>query len=102
MKVEPEKKDKLEFVKQTNAEIQKQLIGSMNPKKGHTLFEANLELKTIQLVKFDRPTILRFEDAKVGVTENKKVNVKENCRYISALNRKNVVKILKRDYNVIF
>lgn len=102
MKIEKENKDKLEFVKQTKAEIKKALIGKMQPNRGHSLFEVDLELKTIQLAKFDRPDVLKFEDAKKGVTENKKVTVKENCKYISALNRKNVVKILKRDYGIFF
>ena len=60
MKTEIKQKDKLEFVKQTNAEIQKVLVGKVNPKRNHILFEVNLELKTIEKVKFDNPTILKF------------------------------------------
>jgi len=102
MKIEKENKDKLEFVKQTKAEIKKVLIGKMHPNRGHSLFEVDLELKTIQLAKFDRPDVLKFEDAQKGVTENKKVTIKENCKYITALNKKNVIKILKRDFNISF
>lgn len=103
MKVEKETKDKLEFVKQTKAEIQKVHIGTMKPKKGHTLFEVDLVLKTIELADFDKSEAIKFEDAKFGnISVNKKLTIKENCRYIPALNKKNVIKILKRDFNIIF
>ena len=103
MKIEQEKKDKLERVKQTKAEIQKVHIGTMKPKRGHHLFEVNLSLKTIELADFDKSEVIKFEDAKFGnISVNKKLTIKENCKYISALNKKNVIKILKRDFNIIF
>lgn len=103
MKVEKETKDKLEFVKQTKSEIQKVHIGRMNPKRGHSLFEANLKERTIVLADFNKTEAVKFEDAMKGaISVNKKVDIKENCEYISALNKKNVIKILKRDYHIIF
>ena len=103
MKVEKEIKDKLEFVKQTKAEIQKVHIGRMNPKRGHSLFEVNLSLRTIELADFDKSEAIKFEDAKFGnISVNKKLTIKENCKYIPALNKRNVIKILKRDYHIIF
>jgi len=103
MKVEQEKKDKLERVKQTRAEIQKVHIGTMKPKRNHSLFEVNVVLKTIELANFDKSEAIKFEDAKFGkISVNKKLTIKENCRYIPALNKKNVIKILKRDFNIIF
>ena len=102
MKTELTQKDKLEFVKQTKAEIQKVHIGRINPKKGHSLFEVNLKERTIELADFNKTEVVKFEDAMKGsISVNKKIDVKENCRYISALNKKNVIKILKRDYNII-
>jgi len=102
MKLEKEKKDKLEFVKQTKVEIQTVFDSRIIPKKNHILFEVNLILKTIELANFDKSEVIKFEDAKFGnISINKKVTKKENCIYISALNKKNVIKILKRDYNII-
>lgn len=103
MKVEQEKKDKLEFVKQTNAETQKVFIGRLHPKRGHSLFEVNLKERTIVLADFNKTEAVKFEDAMKGtISVNKKVDIKENCKYIPALNKKNVIKILKRDYHIIF
>lgn len=37
---------------------------------------------------------------KGNIVAQKKVTKKENCVYISALNKKNVLKILKRDFGI--
>lgn len=75
----------------------------MKPKRGHSLFEVNIVLRTIELADFDKSEAVKFEDAKFGnISVNKKLTIKENCRYIPALNKKNVIKILKRDFNIIF
>jgi len=101
MKVDEEKKDKLEFVKQTNLEIQKVHIGRILVKRGHIAFEVNFELKTIEPCDFNKTEAIKFQDAKAGlISVNKKVDIKKNCRYISALNKKNVIKILEIDYNI--
>ena len=103
MKVEKEYKDKLEFVKQTNAETQKVYIGRSNPKRGHSLFEINIVLKTIELASFDKSEVVSFLDARKGmISVNKKVTTKDDCKYITALNKKNALKILERDHNIIF
>jgi len=35
-----------------------------------------------------------------NISAEKKITKKENCIYISSLNKKNVIKILKRDYGI--
>lgn len=70
---------------------------------GHTTFEINYELKTIEKVCFDNPEAIKFEDAKQSIKKAapKKITVKKNCIYISALNKKNAIKIAKRDFGII-
>lgn len=118
MKVEKEAKDKLEFVKQTKTETQKVLSHKIIPYENHSLFECNLKDGTIELAQFKPPnTTIHWLEAleKYHKKVIKKVNIfnastvtksevikRENCIYISAMNKENVIKILKRNYNVIF
>lgn len=93
MKIEKEHEDKIEQVKQT--EIQKQLlyIGSLTPKKGHTLFEVNTKTGTIELAEFNYGSTIQFKHAKAGLKKsNKSVIKKPDCIYVSALNKNNVLK----------
>lgn len=90
---ETKKQDKIEIVKQQKKDIQRILVGSVKPQKNHTIFEVNLVEKTIEKATFDRDFIFG--------QKNKSISKKENCIYISALNKKNVLKILKRDYETI-
>lgn len=94
-------KDKIEQVKQQQAEIQKVFDSRIKPHENHTLFEVNLKLKTIEVAVFDELPAIKFEEAMKGnIIAQKKVTKKEDCVYISALNKKNVLKILKRDFGI--
>lgn len=94
-------KDKIEFVKQQQAEIQKVFDSKIIPHENHTLFEVDLKTGEICLAIFDEQPAIKWEDALKGqISVKKKVTKKENCIYISALNKKNVIKILKRDFNI--
>lgn len=67
-------------------------LGSIRPRKGHTLFEINLKTKEIV------PATFEEKDFKVGGknTKGKAVIVKDDCTYISALNKNNAIrKLLK-------
>lgn len=95
-------KDKIEITKQQQAEKQKILHSKIIPHENHTLFEVDLSIKEIRLAVFDELPAIKWEDAlKRKVSAIKKVTKKDNCIYISALNKKNALKILKRDYGVI-
>jgi len=97
---EKKEKDKIESIKQKQIEIQKVFENKIFPKKKNTLFEVNLKLKTIEIAKFDEIPAIKFEEAiKGNLIAQKKVTKKEDCIYISALNKKNVLKILKREFN---
>lgn len=96
-----QEKDKIEQVKQQVQEIQTVFDYKIIPQKNHTLFEVNLDLKTIEIAEFDEIPAIKFEEAMKGnIVAQKKVTRKENCVYISALNKKNVLKILMRDFGI--
>jgi hypothetical protein len=96
-----QEKDKIEQVKQQVQEIQNVFDYKIIPQKNHTLFEVNLVLKTIEIAEFDEIPAIKYTEAMKGnIVVQKKVTKKENCVYISALNKKNVLKILKRDFGI--
>lgn len=96
-----QEKDKIEQVKQQVQEIQTVFDYKIIPQKNHTLFEINLNLKTIEIAEFDEIPAIKYTEAMKGnIVAQKKVTKKENCVYISALNKKNVFKILKRDFGI--
>ena len=99
--IELKQKDKLEITKQQVLEIQKVFEKRFLPKKNHTLFEINLTDLNIDTASFDELPALKWSDAVKGnISGEKKITKKENCIYISSLNKKNVIKILKRDYGI--
>ena len=95
--------DKIENVKQVSIEKQRKFIGSAKPIKGHTTFEVNYLEKTIEKAVFDSLPAINFIDAQSRelTQTSKKITVKPNCVYITALNKKNVIKILKRDFGIV-
>jgi hypothetical protein len=95
-------KDEVSIVKEAKKDIQKILIGSIKPKKNHILFEINVKEKTIEFAKFDKTPTINYLDIMQDkhLAKKNKVTKKENCIYISALNNKNALKILKREFNI--
>ena len=94
-------KDKVEITKQQQAEIQKVFDSRIRPHENYTLFEFDLISKEIRLAIFDCGLEIKWEDAVSGnYGRNKKLTKKENCIYISSLNKENVIKILKRDFGI--
>lgn len=80
-----DEQDKMEIVAQAPHEAQK-LLESITPYKGHTLFEINTGTGIIAPATYD--DIISQLDGRV----RKKVLVKENCLYISCLNKKSAAK----------
>jgi len=94
--------DKIENVKQVSIEKQTVLLGTARPKKGHTMFEYNFKEKTIVQAVFDDLPAVKFTDAANGIkSTHKKITKKPDCIYVSALNKKNALRILKRDLLII-
>lgn len=90
--IKQQDKDQIKIHKQ--AEIQKGLkyLGSTRIRPGHTLWEYNFVTGEIDKAKMDAQVIVTGDGQKV----RKKVEVKENCQYIGALNRKNLIRKLRR------
>lgn len=95
-------RDQIEEVKQEVHEKQTVFMGTVVLKKNHTLFEVNVDAKTIEEAQFDALPEIRYEDAAKGntIAKKSKITKKPNRIYISALNKKNVIKILKRNFNI--
>jgi hypothetical protein len=99
--VEQQKETKIEVLKQTQKESERVLLGSLKPKKGHTLFQYNKVTKEITIAKFDAPPIAEWDKITKGFTKSRKeLTVVKDCIYIPALNKKNVIKILQRDFAI--
>jgi hypothetical protein len=103
--------DKIEIVKQQQKKQNLVLLNKIQPQKNHKLFECDTINKIISLAKFQPPrTDLHYNEAIQWKNEidlnnpttstKAKVLIQPNCIYISALNCKNVVKILLRDYHL--
>ena len=90
--------DKIENVKQVSIEKKNVFLGKALQKKGHTMFEVNHKLKTIEVAVFDEVSAIKYEDAAKGLkSSSKKITKKPDCSYVSALNKKNALKVLKRE-----
>lgn len=93
--------DKIEITKQTKNVIQRVFTNRIIPHENHTLFEVDLKAKTIEKAIYDKNLCINWEDAVKGfISTNKQVTKNNDCIYISALNKRNVIKILKRDYQI--
>jgi hypothetical protein len=107
--LQKKEQDKIENVKQVSIEKKQVLIGRNIPHNGHKVWEYNKDTHEVILAKVnDVPkaftTKLKTNNinyfAKHKIETKGKVEVKKNCIYITALNKKNVIKILKRDYGI--
>jgi hypothetical protein len=87
-------KENVEIVGQK--EVKKNLthVATIRPHRGHTLFEVNTRTGMIAPVQFEQvdADFRSFAEGRERV--HKKVIEKPDCIYISALNKKNVVKKL--------
>lgn len=89
-------KESIENLKPVEQKKQLQLIKKFKPQKGHTLFEINKVIGVVVKAEFEIEKEIHFDKAKTGPTPppNKKVIMRDNCIYISALNIKNCFKKL--------
>jgi isopentenyl diphosphate isomerase/L-lactate dehydrogenase-like FMN-dependent dehydrogenase len=84
---EPDK-IKVEASKQQQKETQKKLLATIRPHKGHTLYEINVLTGDTVEAEFEQ---VNAHFGEVGTKVRKQVITKENCFYISALNKKNAI-----------
>ena len=109
--LEQKPENKIEFVKQAEIEKKQVLIGKMKPQKGHIVWEFNK--KTLEIVPAQFQKLPASYQAKAVLKTNNlhyfqkhttfsgsKIIIKQDCLYIPALNKKNVIKILERDFGI--
>jgi hypothetical protein len=98
MKVEPELKNKelTEFNIQQEKKYQLKLKGKIKPHPGHILFEIDLSKAVIEAVPATYQKIAYifnpFWQTDSKIAANKKVIIKPDCVYISAMNATNALK----------
>ena len=68
---------------------QNELLGTIKPHRGHKCFEINTLTGEINDAEFFEDIVSIFSSS---YERRKKINVKENCIYITALNKKNAIK----------
>lgn len=70
-----------------------EFLGSVKPQAGYTLFELNLDTRKIQPAAFESQTVeLSAATRQADYKTRKKLIVKDNCLYASALNIRNAEK----------
>ncbi|MBP9720571.1 MAG: hypothetical protein KBD02_04850 [Bacteroides sp.] len=84
-KITPDNPDKLQVVQQAPVKTET-LMDSIRPFKGHTLFEINCSTGNIIAAEYEEINATLHGGVK------KKVIIKENCLYISCLNKKSALK----------
>lgn len=85
--IEVLQKDKISIYKQQEQKKELKLYARLLPNRGHILYEINTKNLDIQEASFNK-TDIHFTKLNV----KKSVIMKEDCFYISALNKKNAMK----------
>lgn len=108
--------DPVEEVRQVQHEKKRELLGTIHPHPGHILFEVNIKEKTIVPATFEEQEtsfeeqlvkpksqglgVMAFEDGRKKLVIDKLPNRskilirKEDCTYIPALNKRNLLRKL--------
>ncbi len=95
-----EKGDKVKIANERKVEYEKKLLGTTQRHKGHTMWEINCGTGTIVPAEYDEeriefvPNIDLITGEQRGTTPKaiRDIICKENCVYISSLNKKTAVK----------
>ena len=96
LNIQETKEDKIEILKLQVQEKQTVFEGTHTPQKNHILFEINYIEGTINVAQFDEIPPIKYTDAMRGIiSHQRKITRKENCIYISAINKENALKKLR-------
>ena len=94
--IQPIDKDKVAIVKQQEQRTELKYLGSLRPKNGHTLFKVSRATGEISEASFEEIDVVYNQVNSKKDVENlrtkKKVIVEEGYFYVSALNKKNVLR----------
>lgn len=91
---QPHKADEIAIVKQVQQKKQRAHVGTIFPHEGHSIYEYNHNTKELQKATFEINTAYTVDGS-----NNKTINVKENCFYLSSLNLKNAAKKIHKRFN---
>lgn len=89
------KDDDTRIEAQAKKQIEYTIVGSQQKVNGHTLFQYNLSTGEITIAKIKYCDTVDFLTGKP--LENQKVEMEKGCIYRQALNKKNVIKHLRRE-----
>lgn len=81
-----------------------QFLGTVIRRTGLTLFEYNSKSKTVQVAEVNTQYSYRYNEKtkKVGVSSRTRVQVRDGCMYVQALNLKNAIrKVRKARFEVL-
>lgn len=79
-------------------------LGTVIRRTGLTLFEYNSKSKTVQVAEVNTQYSYRYNEKtkKVGVSSRTRVQVRDGCMYVQALNLKNAIrKVRKARFEVL-
>lgn len=79
-------------------------LGTVIRRTGLTLFEYNSKSKTVQVAEVNTQYYYRYNEKtkKVGVSSRIRVQVRDGCMYVQALNLKNAIrKVRKARFEVL-
>jgi hypothetical protein len=86
----------IEDSEEKEQEKKEKLLQTIKPHRGHTLFKVNLKTNEISKAEFEKTDIEYMNAIGRNNVSRKKVIVEEGYYYVSALNKKNVIKKIKK------
>ena len=95
--------------------VKEQYKGSLRLKPGQSLYEINLDNRTIGMPQFEESKVVENKGLKlkkfgnkrkavestIGTTNHKKLLIKERCVYIEAINFQNAIRKLYKRYKAL-
>jgi len=76
---------------------QNELLGTLKPHKGHKCFEHNVKTNEIKEAEFVEEEIKLFT-SNANHSVKRKINVKDDCIYFTALNKRNALKKFSKTF----
>jgi hypothetical protein len=88
--IEIKQKDQLEVVIKQKKQVEKKFIGDIIPHEGHKIWKINKETLEIEEAKYNNTTY------NISGENKKEILISESFEYVSALNKKNALKLYSK------
>ncbi len=92
-------KDEIKVHAEKEQEKQTKLVYRMRPKQGHKCFQYDRDTNELTFAEFETVAVDFAAATKGNMALKKKLIVKENCIYVTALNKKNALKHVNKQLN---